>query len=131
MVQNYKKTENVKSKKAIVMSESEDEDEEEDMFESKMTLQEFINQDKKFFTLNLFIQTAFCGGQTLKEYLSQRKQIDFDVNLYLFEQLVLGVATIHKKDLIHRDLKPENIFFDENNIIKIGDFGLAREITTP
>ena len=27
--------------------------------------------------------------------------------------------------MIHRDLKPVNIFLDSNDLIKIGDFGLA------
>ena len=31
----------------------------------------------------------------------------------------------HKHNVVHRDLKPENIILDENNNIKIADFGLA------
>lgn len=50
------------------------------------------------------------------------------MNLKIFSQLVEGIIAIHKKKLVHRDLKPENIFFTEENDIKIGDFGLAREL---
>ena len=35
---------------------------------------------------------------------------------------------IHKNGLFHRDLKPENILIDDNNDIKLIDFGLVREI---
>jgi NIMA (never in mitosis gene a)-related kinase 2 len=29
--------------------------------------------------------------------------------------------------VVHRDIKPENIFLDENDNIKIGDFGIAKK----
>lgn len=47
-------------------------------------------------------------------------------NYKIFFQIINGVITIHDANIIHRDLKPENIFLDENTIVKIGDFGLAR-----
>jgi eukaryotic translation initiation factor 2-alpha kinase 4 len=47
-------------------------------------------------------------------------------NLKIFSQMIEGVLTIHSANIIHRDLKPDNIFMDENQTIKIGDFGLAR-----
>lgn len=47
-------------------------------------------------------------------------------NLKIFSQIIEGVLTIHSANIIHRDLKPDNIFMDENQTIKIGDFGLAR-----
>lgn len=44
-------------------------------------------------------------------------------------QIMQGLSFIHKNGYFHRDLKPENILCnDGSKVIKIADFGLAREI---
>ena len=40
----------------------------------------------------------------------------------------MAINEIHVKDIIHRDIKPSNIFIDEKFNLKIGDFGLARNL---
>ena len=42
--------------------------------------------------------------------------------------MCLGIKEIHNKKIIHRDLKPDNIFMNKNNEIKIGDFGISKEL---
>lgn len=37
---------------------------------------------------------------------------------------------MHKNGYMHRDLKPENILVSDNNVVKLIDFGLVREIRT-
>jgi serine/threonine-protein kinase len=41
-------------------------------------------------------------------------------------QIAAGLADIHEANVIHRDIKPNNMKFDDEGIIKIFDFGLAR-----
>ncbi|PIN24761.1 MAPK related serine/threonine protein kinase [Handroanthus impetiginosus] len=44
-------------------------------------------------------------------------------------QVFQGLAYIHQRGYFHRDLKPENLLVSKD-IIKIADFGLAREINS-
>ena len=43
-------------------------------------------------------------------------------------QTVQGLTFMHKNGFFHRDMKPENLLLCDGNIVKIADFGLAREI---
>merc|ERR1712130_601920 len=48
---------------------------------------------------------------------------------YILYQILLGLKYIHSAGIVHRDLKPENIIINEECIIRICDFGLARGVT--
>lgn len=47
----------------------------------------------------------------------------------LMSQVLQGLSHMHKNGYFHRDLKPENLLVT-NDIIKIADFGLSREVTS-
>jgi serine/threonine-protein kinase len=47
--------------------------------------------------------------------------------LKLIWQIAVGIADIHSHGIIHRDIKPNNMKIDPEGVIKIFDFGLARE----
>jgi serine/threonine-protein kinase len=47
--------------------------------------------------------------------------------LRMLYQVASGLHDIHEQNVIHRDIKPNNMKFDRESLLKIFDFGLARE----
>ncbi|QSL65866.1 hypothetical protein MERGE_000145 [Pneumocystis wakefieldiae] len=45
----------------------------------------------------------------------------------LIKQLLEGVEYLHRQNIIHRDLKMSNLLLNAKGILKIADFGMARE----
>jgi len=73
----------------------------------------------------------FVDGIKLDENEDQQiimekfKPLDQKIVIKFFKQLLSGIKFLHSKSIIHRDIKPDNILLDENNNVKISDFGLA------
>lgn len=49
----------------------------------------------------------------------------------LMQQLLCAVAHLHDNWILHRDLKTSNLLLSHRGILKVGDFGLAREYGSP
>ncbi|MCB9257984.1 MAG: protein kinase [Ignavibacteriales bacterium] len=75
----------------------------------------------------LFICMDYYQGETLKEKL---KNTNFNINqiIEIFDQVLEGLNQAHSKNIIHRDINPSNIFITKDNIVKIIDFGLAKNL---
>ncbi|XP_043935218.1 eukaryotic translation initiation factor 2-alpha kinase 3 [Protopterus annectens] len=76
----------------------------------------------------LYIQMQLCRKETLKDWMSKRSRTEDRERtecLQIFLQIADAVQFLHSKGLMHRDLKPSNIFFNMDNVIKVGDFGLV------
>ena len=64
------------------------------------------------------------SGLALAKYSFDLPQIK-----YIMYQILKGVQYLHKNNIIHRDIKCANILINNKGKVKIGDFGLARNIT--
>eukprot|EP01134_Creolimax_fragrantissima_P001816 CFRG1816T1 len=53
-----------------------------------------------------------------------------DVKSYML-QMLQGIECLHANWILHRDLKPDNLLISSTGQLKIADFGLARDFSTP
>ncbi|VDL99990.1 unnamed protein product [Schistocephalus solidus] len=83
----------------------------------------------------LYIQMQLCSRKSLKDWLADNPTIASRhprERLYgIFLQIVDAVAYLHSRAYMHRDLKPSNILFDQENHIKLADFGLVTSSCSP
>lgn len=73
--------------------------------------------------------TEVVDGPTLKEYINDHHPISIDEVVRLSIQILNGIKHAHNTGIIHRDIKPQNILLDENNQVKITDFGIAKALS--
>ncbi|XP_057368409.1 uncharacterized protein LOC130689477 [Daphnia carinata] len=77
----------------------------------------------------LYIQMELCQQENLANWLKTRQPSNLEVD-QIFREILSAVNYLHSKGLVHRDLKPNNILFDSDWSIKVGDFGLSKNIAT-
>ena len=75
-----------------------------------------------------FFVMEFVDGPTLQQVISREGALEEKQALDIARQVARGLKQAHSHGLIHRDIKPANIMLTSENVAKICDFGLAREI---
>ncbi|KAA6397287.1 MAG: putative NEK kinase [Streblomastix strix] len=84
--------------------------------------------------LDLCILQEYCTNGNLRKQIEKMKSWDAQQRevtsiLYMLE-ILSGIQVLHSKNIIHRDLKPENFLMDEDENIKIDNFGLALKLAS-
>ena len=77
-----------------------------------------------------FIAMEFCEGVTLSQLL-RRGAVDGTKFLHIARQIAEGVAAAHRNGIVHRDIKSANIVLQDDDTVKILDFGLAKRFDGP
>lgn len=76
-----------------------------------------------------FIVMELVEGETLAAMLRGERRIPESVAIDYATQIAAGLAFAHRQGLLHRDVKPANILVTGDDVVKLGDFGIARAVS--
>ncbi|MDM8556573.1 serine/threonine-protein kinase [Desulfococcaceae bacterium HSG7] len=68
-------------------------------------------------------------GQIISELKQNNEKLTLNLLVYIATKICAGLEYCHSKNKIHRDIKPGNIMVSFGGSVKIGDFGIAKEIS--
>ncbi|XP_027554111.1 hormonally up-regulated neu tumor-associated kinase homolog A-like [Neopelma chrysocephalum] len=83
-------------------------------------LYETLETDNSYY----MVMELCLGGDLLDRICDKKGLAEWEVRRYIW-QILSAVEHLHYQGIVHRDLKIENFLLDENNNIKIIDFGLS------
>ena len=78
----------------------------------------------------LFIVMEYVSGMDLKSMIQKHGRFSLEEALPLMIQACSGVGYAHRAGLVHCDVKPQNILVTADRRLKVGDFGIARALST-
>jgi hypothetical protein len=77
-----------------------------------------------------FFSLELCQGGSLDKKLAGKPMVPRKA-ARLIEILARAVQAAHQAGVLHRDLKPANVLLTRDNVPKITDFGLAKQLGEP
>jgi serine/threonine-protein kinase len=75
-----------------------------------------------------FIIMEFVKGKLLREVLHERR-LSIEEAVNYASGILTALEFSHKAGVIHRDIKSANVMINENDQIKVMDFGIARAVS--
>ncbi|EGR30714.1 protein kinase domain protein [Ichthyophthirius multifiliis] len=82
----------------------------------------------------IIIIMEYCELGDLQKLIKEKDQNKQTFNenqiWHWFIDLAQALKFIHQKRVLHRDIKSSNIFITKNNRVKIGDFGISKQLSS-
>ena len=74
-----------------------------------------------------FIAMEELYGESLELRLARNGRLPYAVACQLIHQAAQGLAHLHAEDIIHCDIRPANLWITAHGVLKIMEFGAARD----
>jgi uncharacterized protein (TIGR02145 family) len=70
----------------------------------------------------------YIEGPTLKDYLEEKGGLEHTEIEALLLQMLDALSYVHHNHLVHRDVKPSNFILGKDGVLKLLDFGIAKNM---
>ena len=78
----------------------------------------------------VYVAMEFVRGSSLDRWLREGKSPrPWQEGVEAFRQAGEGLAAAHAAGVIHRDFKPHNVIHGDDGVVRVLDFGLARQVS--
>jgi len=74
-----------------------------------------------------FYVMEYVEGRPIDKYCDEDK-LSLNDRLKLFQKLCGSLQYLHQNQVVHRDLKPGNILVSNEGVVKLLDFGIAKQL---
>ena len=74
-----------------------------------------------------YLVMEYVEGKTLADWIG-KEDLTTAKSLRIVRKVAEALSEAHRHSIIHRDIKPTNIAVDDRDIVKVLDFGLAKQI---
>ena len=73
----------------------------------------------------VYMVMEWVDGRLLRQILMEKRKLPIERAVDLTKKICDALDYIHRHGVVHRDLKPENIMVDDEEHVKLIDFGIA------
>lgn len=73
----------------------------------------------------VYMVMEWVDGRLLRQILMEKRKLPIERAVDLTKKICDALDYIHRHGVVHRDLKPENIMVDDEDHVKLIDFGIA------
>lgn len=78
-----------------------------------------------------YLVMEYVEGQELNSKLKEIGVFEWRYALEVLDQLATALEHAHSHGVVHRDIKPQNLMLNDDGLVKVLDFGIARIPTLP